>query len=94
MNVHEYLLTTVGEECSETHHRCSKALKFGWDEVQIGQTKANKDRILYEFNDLLASMEMLYETDIEELINRDQMDKKAKKIKQYMRYSRKQGTLT
>ncbi len=55
----EMLLTLLAEECNETAQRASKAIRFGLDEVQEGQPHNNADRIVYEFNDLVAVTEML-----------------------------------
>lgn len=50
----EHLLTILAEECAEVAQRCSKALRFGIDEVQPGQGLDNRRRIEKEFNDLLG----------------------------------------
>lgn len=54
------------EECGELTQRCgeltqriSKAVRFGLDEVQEGQDLSNAERIVYEFNDLLATLGVL-----------------------------------
>lgn len=93
MNKKEYLLTAVGEECSEVHQRCSKALRFGMSEVQPEQALTNEIRILREFNDLLATMEMLFECSVGELIDREQIREKKLKVEKFMNYSMECGTL-
>jgi hypothetical protein len=93
MTRQEHLLTIVGEECTEVHQRCSKALRFGMNEVQIDQPLSNKQRILQEFNDLVASMEMLFEQPIEELISKDEVSAKKKKVEKYLNYSVECGTV-
>lgn len=90
----EQLLTILGEECSEVQQRCSKAIRFGLDEVQIGQTLSNKERILYELNDLFAVLEMVYKQPLVDLINEKQIQLKKEKVETYLLYSANLGTLT
>ena len=59
MTREEHLLTILAEECSEVAHRVSKALRFGVEEVQPGQSLTNAERIKVEFVDLLGAWEML-----------------------------------
>lgn len=88
MNKTEYLLTTLAEECAEVAQRACKALRFGLSEIQPGQPDDNKRRLERELADLMATAEMLG------LVIRDE-DKAAKadKLKMYMEYSHKVGTL-
>ena len=95
MNREEHLLTIVGEECSEVHQRCSKAARFGMNEVQKDQPHDNKERILQEFNDLVAAVEMLYGQSIDGLIDDREVEVKKRKIERYLNYAKsKCGTLT
>lgn len=94
MNYLEHMLSIVGEECNEVGQRCSKAARFGMDEVQPGQPMNNADRILQEFNDLVGAMEILYGKPVQDLLNPDQIAEKHLKIAKYMDYSRSVGTLT
>lgn len=89
----EHILTIVAEECAEVHQRCSKALRFGMDEVQEGQLLDNRQRILYEFNDLIAAMEMLFGCSIAELIDSKKIIDKKQKIEKYLRYATDCDTL-
>lgn len=59
MNRIEHLLVCLNEECLEVAHRVDKALRFGTLEVQPGQVFTNGDRIVDEFLQALAVMEML-----------------------------------
>lgn len=52
------ILTIIVEECAEVIQRCSKALRFGLDEVQPGQQADNATRIGLEVGDLLAMLDM------------------------------------
>jgi hypothetical protein len=69
MNREEHLLTVAGEECSETHVRISKALRFGLDQIQEARDDkpeqnperlTNRERILEEFFDLCAVLDMAH----------------------------------
>ena len=102
MNRTEYLLTQAASECNEVAHRITKALHFGLDEVQPGQQgepESNAERIVGEYIDLLASMEMLVEECALVMPNaatvRALILRKKDKVNHFMRYARdKCGTLT
>lgn len=75
MTTDEHKLTVVGEECVEVvmemmlallrmNMRVSKSLRFGTDEVQPGRLFSNGDRVMYEFCDLVASVEACQEAGI------------------------------
>lgn len=92
MNRMEYLLTQGGSECNEVAHRVSKALHFGLDETQAGCTRTNAERIVDEYIDLLAVMEMLEDeghirmpADAE--LTRRKQEKKAK-VEKFLVYAR------
>lgn len=89
MNREQHLLVTAAEECAETAQRITKALKFGLTEVQEGQPFNNAQRIIYEFNDLLAMMEMLSDEGYLPAKIRDQhmIDLKKEKFEKYLKYS-------
>lgn len=55
----EHLLQIFSEENIEVAHRISKALRFTTEEIQPGQNLTNGDRILEEFYDAVAVLEML-----------------------------------
>ncbi len=94
MNRTELLLTLLNEECVETAQRVTKALRFTLDEVQTGQSLSNAERIVYEFNDILAVMEVLEEEGILKNVRDPEMiEKKKDKIKKYIEYSKKMGVL-
>jgi ribosomal protein S8 len=91
----ELLLTVLAEECNETAQRVSKALRFGLNEVQRGQDLTNAQRIVYEFNDIMAVMDILrQEGFIENVIDADAIQKKKDKLAEYMDYSQKCGVIT
>lgn len=90
----QYLLNVVEEECCETGQRASKAIRFTPEEIQDGQELTNAQRLVYEFNDILAAMEMLQERGVIQLvIDREAIEKKKEKIIKYMNYSRSLGVV-
>lgn len=97
MNRTEHLLTILAEECNEVGQRVSKALRFGLNEVQPGQTRQNTDRLLEEILDLFAVVEMLQEEGliyIEPSIGTAAIDAKKAKVEKFLEYSKQCGTLT
>lgn len=100
MNETEYLLTCLSEECAEVAHRVSKALRFGLKEKQKDQEKTNAERICDEFVDLMALMEML-SWPLGALIAQgtspywdDRIEVKKEKVRRYLEYAKKCGTVT
>lgn len=97
MTTKEYLLSCLAEECCEVGQRVSKALRFGLDEVQEGQFLSNKERIVYEYIDLMAAFSILDEMGIVPARNTDAAAKafatKKEKIRKYLQYAREQGTV-
>ncbi|BDT74011.1 hypothetical protein os4_35640 (plasmid) [Comamonadaceae bacterium OS-4] len=98
MNRTEYLLIQAGSECNEIAHRASKALHFGLQEVQPEQPLSNAERLVGEYVDLLAVMEMLENDELihmptgEEL--RSQIAAKKAKVEKFMRFASEQcGTV-
>ena len=82
MNLQEHILTCMAEECLETAHRVTKALRFGLKEIQSGQPLTNLERINIELTDLMAVISLLnkYQT-------------KKDKVMKFARYAREQGAL-
>lgn len=94
MTRNENLLTILSEECVETAQRVSKALRFTLEEIQPEQELTNAQRIVYEFNDILAVMEILQEEGVfDKVIDRDAIDKKKIKVAKYLNYSIEIGTV-
>lgn len=95
MTKNENLLTILSEECVETAHRVSKAIRFTLEEIQPEQELTNAQRIVYEFNDILAVMEILQEEGVfDKVIDRDAIDKKKIKVAKYLAYSTKMGAVS
>ena len=93
MTREDLLLLIFSEECNEVAQRVSKALRFGLDEVQIGQDNNNSDRIVYELSDLFAVYEMLRDEGILPDIKSYDLNVKKKKVEKYLLYSKERGRL-
>ena len=98
----EHLLVIAMEECDEVSQRISKALRFSLEEIQPGQELTNAQRILYEYNDLVAVLLMLHEEGFlpavsptkDPIANMAMICKKRDKVNQFLEYSKANGTLT
>lgn len=95
MNTIEYLLSCLAEECAEVGQRCSKAQRFGLDEVYPYTGLTNEEAICLEFNDILATIELLqfYGISLKDIGNRKAITTKKEKVIKYMKYSKELGTL-
>lgn len=96
MTRQEHLLIILAEECAEIAQRASKALRFGMEEVQQGQTATNWQRIIDEFADLSCMMGMLGfpKNRKEELVFTISATDKQHKVENFLEYSKSCGTLT
>jgi len=100
MNRLEHILTITAEECNEVAQRITKALRFGLSNVEEGQPFNNLERIMHEYNDLVAMLEML-ENELDDEIwlyeaHNENVVKKANKkfkVEKHFEISRKEGTL-
>jgi len=97
MTRREHLLTNAAEECTEVGQRLSKALRFGLQEIQPGQTETNIERIRYELDDLLTVLAMagIIEIDHEGAVYVDagRQGKKERKVEKFLEYAEQCGTL-
>jgi len=96
MNKTEHLLVCLGEEFTEVAHRCSKALRFGAGDIQPGQDLTNAERIVQEFNEALAVIELLQENGVLpswHILDRDAIGAKKIKIAKFMSYAETRGAL-
>lgn len=95
----EHLAATAAEEACEVGQRITKALRFGFDEIQAGQPLTNAERIVGEFHDLFVMLEWLRE---EGKIPRHLFfvpppgvtEAKRTKVEKFMAISREQGVLS
>ena len=94
MTRQEHLLTILIEECNETAQRATKALRFGLEETQPEQDLTNAERIVYEFNDIVAVMELLHaEGNLSKVFDAVASGIKKTKIEKYFSYSAHCGTI-
>lgn len=102
MTKREHLLTILSEECSEAiielalaQQRMSKALRFGDKEIQPGQQFTNAERIMQEFCDIVALLEMLESEGVISMnYDRRMVLAKKAKVEEFLKLSKRQGTLT
>ena len=91
----ENLLVIVAEECGETAQRATKALRFILEEIQPGQELTNAERLVYEFNDIVAVMELLEEAGvIKNAIDTEAIAKKKARVAKYLERSVALGVIT
>lgn len=94
MNRTEHLLCILAEEATEVGQRVSKALRFGVTEIMAGQEHTNAERIMHEYADLVAAIDMLeadgiirWPADWSKLV-----DAKRAKVERFLEYSKECGT--
>ena len=88
----EHLMVIAMEECNELAQRISKASRFGLNEKQSGQALDNRQRILLEYADLVAAMQLMG-IDLTE-IEPTRIFVKKQKVERYLAYAKDCGTLT
>lgn len=92
----EHLLVILSEECVELAKECSKALRFGLDGCEPGTTITNRTKIINEFNDLYAMIQMLSEDGVfnnSVILDINKIRTKQQKVEKYLKYSEGVGTL-
>lgn len=90
----EHMLTIFAEECLEAAHRTTKALRFGLEEIQGGQSLTNAERLQEEMADVIGSYYELVRAGLVHAPKAEQVAGKRNKIAKYLEYSRACGTLT
>ena len=91
----EHLLTILAEECAEVAQECSKALRFGLDDMYSGVSV--EFRISKELNDLRAVVDMLVEAGVLSdiaIYDPAATARKAAKVEEFLAYSAERGRLT
>ena len=98
MTRNEHLLTVAAEECNETAQRIDKALRFGMDDIQNGQLFSNAERLVQEFRDLQAAIEMLEDAGMIPptvwIRDAEAIEGKKDRVEAFLLYSEKRGCLT
>lgn len=91
MTRQDHLMAQAMEECAELAQRVSKAMRFGMEESQPGQSFTNRERIIAEYNDLVAVMDMAGFP--LQVINGNTLDAKQEKVEKYLAYASVCGTV-
>lgn len=95
MTLREYLLTCLIEECGEVIQAATKALRFGYLDINPQTMNSNAADLELEMHDYEAVREMMQTHDIlTRQLERHRIDAKKNKVRQWMAYSREQGVLT
>jgi hypothetical protein len=97
MTRQDHLLVILMEECAEVQKECAKALRFGLDDWYApAGPETNRESISREFDDLVATMDLLRHEGVIPFENEDNLhrqDAKVAKIEKFLEYSEKAGTL-
>ena len=94
MTLREYLLVCLIEECAEVSKAATKALRFGYLDLNPETMNSNAVDLELAMHDYEAVREMLQTHDIlTRCLNRSWIDAKKAKMRQWMQYSRAQGCL-
>jgi hypothetical protein len=90
-----HLLLICAEECAEVAHRVSKALRFGIEEIQPEQNLTNAQRIMQEYADLYAVIDMLCDEGVLEIDSTfaTMVVSKKEKVENFLKYSVQCGRL-
>ncbi len=93
MNLEQFYLLKLAEECSEVAQRALKQMQFGKNEIQKDQALTNSMRLRAELNDLLSVIKILEEmSEIPHAYDLDEyITKKRAKLEKYLEYSRDLG---
>lgn len=97
MTESEHLLTCLAEDAGELVRACVQALRFGPDNGYPGRDRTHAGDISKAATDLMAVLELLQEHgDLEWLLPNcaKLMEAKKAKVRDFMEYARKRGTLT
>jgi hypothetical protein len=94
MNRKNHLLTIVAEECAEIQYEVCKALRFGLDDFYAPHSlDTNGKRLMNEFADLVAIIEVLQKEGFLETIDPNRIKSKKERIEKFMLYSKEKGLL-
>jgi len=98
MNRQEYLLTCLAEECAEVIQCVTKIQRFGLESIEPGQFSTNAERLIDEFNDVMAIRDLLmHEGVIDCLLEPRDIDKKKirvlRRLKEHLSQTAKELSL-
>ena len=89
----EYLLLVLSEEAVEVSHAVHKALRFTTDESHTIGGPTNYDKLVEEFNQLLATVDALREAGFVIPLHAGIQARKKARIKDYMGISQHLGVV-
>jgi hypothetical protein len=97
VNQVEHLLVVLNEEAVEIAHITDKILRFGKHDRNVlnPEGPTNIERLTDELNDLMGTIQLLVNLGVlpENWSTEFQQEAKKEKIRKFMEYARKQGTL-
>lgn len=93
MNLKQYLLICLMEECNEVAHAASKMLRFTENDSPVIGGTTNIQNLQKEFNELLAVVELLESHNIMILRDADIIANKKKRLADYAHYSKLLGVI-
>lgn len=80
----DLLLTSLAEESVEVAQRVTKALRFGLDDIQPGQQKTNRERIMEEVHDLRGVLRKLGEEGVLDVgCDIEAEDRKGRRVEEF-----------
>jgi hypothetical protein len=98
MNIKEHLLACLAEECNEVAKDAMKSLRFGVSNLNVldptGPT--NRERMVYELNDLMGVIALLIEYEVigEHWVDAGMQKRKKEKVLEFMHYASTVGVLS
>lgn len=94
MNRRNHLLTIVAEECAEIQYETCKALRFGLDDFYAPHSlDTNGKRLMDEFADLVAIIEILQNEGFLKNIDPNRIKSKKERVEKFLLYSKEKGLL-
>lgn len=94
INLEQYLLIQLMEECSEIQHACAKALRFGLADGYPGTDRTNKLDIERELADLVGTLQALDKEGVIKIdVPEGEITAKVARIRKYAQISKGLGIL-
>jgi hypothetical protein len=95
MDRKNHLLVILAEECAEIQYETCKALRFGLhDFYAMHSLDTNGKRLMNEFADLTAVIEILQTEGHLDKIDLERIKSKKERVEKFLLYSKEKGLLT
>ena len=91
MNLVQYLLTKLTEECGEVVVEACKASQFGYEDSHPKYVGTNRERLHAELDDIAAVISLLNDQGLNYIPNWDNIQAKKAKVLYYEMVARKNG---